>query len=283
MGDNMSSERFVCPWAGCTRRYTTQGNLKTHEKTHTGEFMFRCESCSKPFLSSYALKVHVRIHTQERPFICEYLQCLSAFNTLYRLNAHRRIHTGIISLTDCNLQLQCSIILGNTFNCTDKNCGKIFTTKSDLKKHRRVHTHERPYKCEHANCDKSFVNSHHLKSHQKTHLKPKIRKENSARKDVQTLNEEEPRVHEIYPNEMQTTSLSSESSETSLLELHTAVEEFTNNMVTDMDGLDLASTWLDDVEIAIANVLAEPPWSETLSIEQPTTFHTETGENENIC
>ena len=78
---------------------------------------------------------------------------------------------------------------------------------------------------------------------------------------------------------MQTTSLASESSETSLLELHTAVEEFTNNMVTDMDGLDLASTWLDDVEIAIANVLAEPPRSETLSIEQPTTFHTETGEN----
>ena len=98
-------------------------------------------------------------------------------------------------------------------------------------------------------------------------------------RDVQTLNEEEPRVHEIYPNEMQTTSLASESSETSLLELHTAVEEFTNNMVTDMDGLDLASTWLDDVEIAIANVLAEPPRSETLSIEQPTTFHTETGEN----
>lgn len=85
------------------------------------------------------------------------------------------------------------------------------------------------------------------------------------------------RVQQVYPDEIQTTSSESESSYTSLPELHTAVEEFTNNMVTDMDGLDLASTWLDDVEIAIANVLAEPPRSETLSIEQPTTFHTETG------
>ena len=91
---SVSGERYECSWPGCTRRYTTPGNLRTHERTHTGQFQFRCENCSKPFLSSYALKVHVRIHTQERPFICEYLQCLSAFNTLYRLNAHRRIHTG---------------------------------------------------------------------------------------------------------------------------------------------------------------------------------------------
>ena len=123
------------------------------------------------------------------------------------------------------------------------------------------------------------MNSHHLKSHQKTHLKQKIRKGKCTRRDVQTLKEEHlPRVQEVYPNEIQTTSSASESSYTSLPELHTAVEEFTNNMVTDMDGLDLASTWLDDVEVAIANVLAEPPRSETLSIEQPTTFHTETGE-----
>ena len=88
-----------------------------------------------------------------------------------------------------------------------------------------------------------------------------------------------PRVDEVIPDNMQTTSSTSGSSDTSLLELHTAVEEFTNNMVSELDGLDLASTWLDDVEIAIANVLAEPPRSETLSIEQPTTFHTESGEN----
>ena len=80
---------------------------------------------------------------------------------------------------------------------------------------------------------------------------------------------------------MQTTS-TSESPETSLLELHTAVEEFTNNLVGELDGLALASTWLDDVEIAIANVLAEPPRSETLSIEQPTTFHTEAGESQSL-
>lgn len=101
------------------------------------------------------------------------------------------------------------------------------------------------------------------------------------KRDVLTQNETQithlPCVPEVLPNEMQTTS-TSESPETSLLELHTAVEEFTNNLVGELDGLALASTWLDDVEIAIANVLAEPPRSETLSIEQPTTFHTEAGE-----
>ena len=177
------------------------------------------------------------------------------------------------------------IIPGNTFNCSEKNCGKIFTTKSDLKKHRRVHTHERPYKCEHVNCDKSFVNSHHLKSHQKTHLKSRIRNGKSTRRDVQALvaNDTQinnlPCVYEIRPNEVQTTFPTPEASESSLLELHTAVEEFTNNLVGELDGLDLASTWLDDVEVAIANVLAEPPRSETVSVEQPTTFHTETGES----
>ena len=126
------------------------------------------------------------------------------------------------------------------------------------------------------------MNSHHLKSHQKTHFNSRIRKGKTVKRDVQTLNETQithlPCVPEIHHNEMQTTS-TSESPETSLLELHTAVEEFTNNLVGELDGLALASTWLDDVEIAIANVLAEPPRSETLSIEQPTTFHTEAGES----
>ena len=59
------------------------------------------------------------------------------------------------------------------------------------------------------------------------------------KRDVQTLNETQithlPCVPEIHHNEMQTTSLASESSETSLLELHTAVEEFTNNLLVTND------------------------------------------------
>merc|ERR1719499_2431376 len=74
-----------------------------------------------------------------------------AFATLYRLNAHKRLHTG------------------NTFNCEQDGCSKLFTTKSDLKKHVRTHTNERPYTCETEGCGKAFMVSHHLKNHYKRH------------------------------------------------------------------------------------------------------------------
>eukprot|EP00090_Calanus_glacialis_P017513 TRINITY_DN27253_c0_g1_i1.p1 TRINITY_DN27253_c0_g1~~TRINITY_DN27253_c0_g1_i1.p1 ORF type:complete len:510 (-),score=150.00 TRINITY_DN27253_c0_g1_i1:73-1602(-) len=153
-GGGGGEKSYQCSWTGCVRVYTTPGNLRTHQKTHTGEYKFRCENCQKAFLSSYALKVHVRIHTKEKPFVCSYSMCVMAFATLYRLNAHKRLHTG------------------DTFNCKDTGCNKLFTTKSDLKKHVRTHTNERPYACENAGCGKAFMVSHHLKNHYKIHTGP---------------------------------------------------------------------------------------------------------------
>ena len=31
-----------CSFSGCKRSYTTAGNLKSHEKTHKGEYLFTC-------------------------------------------------------------------------------------------------------------------------------------------------------------------------------------------------------------------------------------------------
>ena len=150
LDDEFRSKKWVCEYKGCSKRYSTAGNLKTHQKTHkgyftlifffnsmslhlcsfVGEFRFKCNenNCQKGFLTSYGLKIHKRFHDNEKPYECKAdNSCEKKFTTLYRLKAHLRIHNH------------------STFNCSD--CSKEFTTQCDLKKHFRMrHTNEKPFR-----------------------------------------------------------------------------------------------------------------------------------------
>ena len=162
-----NDKKYECVYDGCSRTYTSMGNLKTHLKAHEGRFDYKCDhdGCDKAFLSSYSLKVHRRIHTGEKPYSCESDGCDKSFNTLYRLNAHKRVHTGEL------------------FDCEFYSCSKQFTTKSDLRKHTRTHTGEKPYQCKVDGCGKAFKASHHLRSHSGTHQNEDTQNKDESRPD----------------------------------------------------------------------------------------------------
>ncbi|XP_061435250.1 zinc finger protein 235-like [Lethenteron reissneri] len=163
---------FKCPT--CGNGFSEAGSLNVHQRTHTGEKPFKCTVCVKTFTNSGNLIIHQRTHTGEKPFKCTV--CGKAFTRSGYLNIHQRTHTG-------EKPFKCTVC-GNAFNqsgslrihqkshtgekpfkCTV--CGKAFTWPADLHIHKRTHTGEKPFKC--SVCGDTFIKSSHLRNHQRIH------------------------------------------------------------------------------------------------------------------
>ena len=176
-----TDKSFVCSTNNCNKKFQSKPYLIRHQRIHSTNKFYECDSCDKKFKTRRSLVLHRSyIHSNHRPFVCPRSDCNKQFKTELSLRIHQRSHSSI-----------------NQFECDI--CQKGFKTKHGFRYHKNhFHSNDRPFECPQINCNKRFKTELNLQYHELTHSSKKsfgCDKCDKRFKTNKNLNNHKKRIH----------------------------------------------------------------------------------------